>query len=277
MPMPPDPATQLPQDGLNLRPLSERDLPEIVRQLSEPCIAEWLATVARPFALSDAEALLDHARHAQDRVWVITTDTDMAGCLSVGSNLWFWTAPRCQRLGVMKTALHRALCDWFAGPALPLTATCRADNHASRALLARLGFSEKPGLRRMYFQSIARSETCVDVLMAPEQWHLLNPPRMRLGALHLRPACQQDARTLSCMVPVSLLRDRQDGDISRFIEDHRFRGGQSGLFMLEDDMRRGVGMALFRRQTPPAIHFISEDEAARHSRAVETALQTLPQ
>ena len=56
MPMLPDPATQLPQDGLNLRPLSERDLPEIVRQLSEPCIAEWLATVARPFALSDAEA-----------------------------------------------------------------------------------------------------------------------------------------------------------------------------------------------------------------------------
>lgn len=195
-----------------------------------------------------------------------------AGCLCLGAGLWYWLDPVFHGRGLMGMALGAALARWFARPAPPLIATCRTDNAASRALLARLGFGQSPRPRRMFFQGSGGSEPCFDYLMASEQWLLLNPPEHRFGALTLRPARQKDAPVLARM-----LRGRDPvwpapEALPAFIERHRVRVASAGLFVVEDATTRGIGMALLTDEAPPALRFLAQDEADHHAAALERAL-----
>ena len=259
-------------DELKLRPETESDLPEVVRQLSHECVAPWLAAVASPFGSDEAQELLNHAYHPGEHVRLIETGGALAGCICLGASLWYWLHPSFQGRGLMRSALNLALGAYFARPLPPLTATCRTDNTASIRLLTRLGFARHPGTRRMFFQAAGRSKLCQDFLMAPEQWHLLNPPRFSLGALSLRPARQRDVPTLALMRTGCREAWANPDALPEFVERHRYRGGNTGLFVAEDDDCRSIGMVLLGDATEPALYFLSEEEADLHRSIVESAL-----
>ena len=263
---------RLAAESFCLRPLAEGDLPEVMRQLSDERVAPWLAAVAQPFGLTEAQALLDHGQHPGEHLRTIEIKGTFAGCICLGAGLWYWLDPAFQGRGLMTAALRLALSEWFARPAPPLLATCRTDNAASLSLLTRLGFARFPGSRRMFFQSSGRSEPCHDLLMAPEQWHLLNPPRHALDGLSLRPARQKDVPTLALMLPGTAAPWPSAEALPGFVEQHRFRGAPSGLFVIEDDLGRSIGMALMAEGTPPALAFLSREEAGAHADTVKQAL-----
>lgn len=263
---------RLSADGLSLRPLLESDLPEIMRQLSDDGIAPWLAAVTRPFGPAQARELLEHSREPGEHLRVIETDGALSGCICLGTGLWYWLDTGFRGKGLMSAALRLALSRWFARPAPPVVATCRTDNDASRALLRRLGFARYPGTRRMFFQAAGGSRTCHDYLVTPEQWHMLNPPRLALGALCLRPARQKDAPGLARMLPGRGTAWPGSDALPGFIETHRFRGAATGLFVIEDGMRRTIGMVLFRETGPPALRYLCAAEATRHGAGLEAAL-----
>lgn len=258
--------------AVRLRPLLERDLSEIARQLSDERIAPWLAAVPQPFGPADAAALRDHAQQPREHVRILEVDGAQAGCLCVGAGLWYWLAPAFHGRGVMGKALTAALRAWFAATAPPLVATCRQDNAASRALLTGLGFARSPRPRRMFFHGSGRAETCFDYVIAPEQWHLLHPPKHRLGKLVLRPARQKDAPTLARMLPRSAAPWPTAEALPAFIERHRVRIRTIGLFIVEDDTTRSVAMALLPADAPPAFRFLSDEDAHRYADALAQAL-----
>lgn len=256
-----------------LRPLERGDLPHIVRQLSDDRIARWLAAVPQPFGPDEAEAILEHGRQPGEHLRALLVEDALAGCICLGSALWYWLDPAYWRQGLMQSALNTVMAAYFAGPAPPLLASCRTDNTASRGLLAGLGFAQCPCARRMYFQSTGTSQDCTDYLMAPEQWHLLHPPRFELGTIGLRPARQRDAALLARMLP----KGRHGPwptpeDVPQFIEANRFRGASEGLFVVEDENRRGIGMALLAASGAPSMCFLSLEDAQRHAASLTDAL-----
>lgn len=255
-----------------LRPLGEADLPEVMRQLSDERIAPWLAAVALPFGLAEAQALLDHADQSGEHVRLIESGGALAGCICLGAGLWYWLDPAFHGRGLMRVALNLALGAYFTQPAPPLTATCRTDNAASIHLLTRLGFARHPGTRRMFFQAAGQSKRCQDYLMAAEQWHLLNPPRFTQGTLSLRPARQKDIPTLALMRIGSRGIWTNSDALPEFVERHRFRGASKGLFVIEDDDRHSIGMVLMGETSTPTLLFLTEEAADRHRATVETVL-----
>ncbi|MDW3224332.1 MAG: GNAT family N-acetyltransferase [Paracoccaceae bacterium] len=264
----------LEQDGLRLRPPTQSDLPAIASQINDDRVAPWLATVTRPFDDAAARALLDHGRHPGEHLRLIERNGTRVGGVCLGRGLWFWLAPAFWGNSIMHRALTLAIGTRFQQPAPPLIATCHDENSASRALLARLGFARSPTGRRMFFHGKQSSEPCHDHLLTPEQWHLLHPPIIVVGRTRLRPARQVDAATLALMLPQARdgrgLWPEAEG-LPTFIETHRFRGPRQGLFMVEDDTLRSVGMALIQRPKP-ALRFLDDTEQARHRADAEAAL-----
>lgn len=253
---------------LRLRPLAGTDLPEIARHLNDPRVARWLAAVTQPF---DPAELLRHGAHPGENLRVIVSSDAVIGGLCLGASLWYWLAPEFWGHGHMQRALTLAIRARFARSAPPIVATCHEDNAASRALLTRLGFAPLPNTRRMFFHGTQRSEPCRDYLLAPEQWHLLHPPTFPAGRTTLRPAAQKDAPALALMLPRAGQGPWPEAEtLPGFIETHRFRGGEKGLFVIVDENRRTCGMALIGKD--PHMRFLSDEDDAKHRDAVTAAL-----
>ncbi|WP_323766066.1 GNAT family protein [Marinovum sp.] len=262
----------LTDEALTLRGIRDADLPDLARQLNAPDVARWLAAVSVPF---DAAELQAHDRHPGESVRVIALDGQAIGGLCLGSSLWYWLSPDHWGQGHMGRALRLALRSWFQKPVPPLTATCHVDNAASRALLTQLGFALSPEGRRMFFHHTRRSEPCRDYLMAPEQWHLLHPLELQTATARLRPARQRDLPALVQLLPCAGDDIWPTADtLSDFVETHRFRGAQAGLFVIVDHNRRTVGMALHRPGSP-AVRFSTEGDAERHLAGVTQCLTGL--
>lgn len=262
----------LTQNDLRLRPLTNADLPEIAAQLNDDRVAYWLAAIAPPFDTQDAQELLHHSQHPGEHLRVIEHDGDVVGGLCIGASLWYWLKPTHWGRGLMSRALKLAIAAHYARPAPPLVATCHKDNVASQALLARLGFAASPLERRMFFWARQCAEPCCDYVMAPELWHLLYPPEILAATATLRPALQGDAVTLGQMLPAHTGGPWSSPDtLLEFIETHRFRGGPDGLFVILDEHRRSIGVALITANNPNLI-FLSDQDRARHHSAVLAAL-----
>ncbi|KPP93813.1 MAG: acetyltransferase [Rhodobacteraceae bacterium HLUCCA08] len=245
-----------------LRPFRQDDLEVLRAQLGDPRVSEWLAAIAQPFDLSQAMAFMDFAADPAQKVRALEIDGVVIGGLCVGDALWYWLAPAHWGRGHMTRTLRTACADHFASPRPPLTATCREDNTASRAVLGRLGFSPCPQTRRMFFHGARTSYPCRDHVMTPEQWHLLNPPCLRGSRITLRPARQTDLPAVQRLLEGAPAggtwpRGTETG-IRGFIETHRFRGTGPALWMIENDERRTLGMALSGHGVPaircPAAH-----------------------
>ncbi|ASP22762.1 acetyltransferase (GNAT) domain protein [Antarctobacter heliothermus] len=264
----------LEQDDLTLRLPTDADLPEIARQLSDQRTARWLATVAHPVDPEQARALLIHGQHPGEAFRLIERENRVVGALCLGASLWYWLDPDHWRQGIMHRALSLAIRTRFARPAPPLIATCHEDNDASRALLARLGFAPYPVGRRMFFQGTQTAEPCRDYLLAPEQWHLLHPPEIAAGPALLRPARQTDAAALVHMLPGTGAGPWPAAEaLTAFIETHRYRGRPEGLFVIVDNNRRSIGMAL-ESHGRTALLFLSAEDETRHRTRIEASLAT---
>ncbi|MBY6141976.1 GNAT family N-acetyltransferase [Leisingera daeponensis] len=254
----------LTKGDLRLRPLTAADQTVVTGQFNDIRVARWLAAVAQPFGPEAARQLLAHGAHPGENLRIIEYQNKVAGGLCIGASLWYWLAPEFWRQGLMRRALKLAITARFANAGPPLIATCHADNTASRALLTGLGFSLCPAARRMFFHGTQTSEPCLDYVMAPEQWHLLHPLILLAGNLSLRPARQQDAPTLARMLPTTKSAHWPESEaLPGFIEEHRYRGPGQGLFVISDDNRRSVGMALLTK-TGPRLCFLSEAEDIRY-------------
>ncbi|SNS86758.1 GNAT family N-acetyltransferase [Antarctobacter heliothermus] len=262
----------LEQDDLTLRPPTDADLPEITRQLSDQRIARWLATVAQPVDPDQARTLLSHGQHPGEAFRLIERENRVVGALCLGASVWYWLDPEHWREGIMRRALKLAIRSRFAHPAPPLVATCHEDNDASRALLIRLGFAPCPVGRRMFFQGTQAAEPCRDYMLAPEQWHLLHPPEIIAGQVLLRPARQTDAATLGHMLPRAGTGPWPAAEaLPTFIETHRFRGRPEALYVIVDDNRRCIGMALSGHDHT-ALRFLSAEDETRHRARIEASL-----
>lgn len=260
------------QDDLALRLPTDADLPEITRQLSDRRIARWLAIVAQPVDPEQARALLIHGQHPGEELRLIAQENRVVGAVCIGASLWYWLDPDHWRQGIMKRALTLAIRTRFAHPAPPVVATCHEDNEASRALLTRLGFAPSPKGRRMFFHSTQAAEPCRDYLLAPEQWHLLHPPEITAGQTILRPAKQADAAALTHTLAHAGPGPWPTPDtLPAFIETHRYRGRAEGVFVIVDDNRRSIGMALLGRDGP-ALCFLTDADESRHRAGIEVSL-----
>lgn len=262
-------------DGdLRLRPITASDIPAISEQLSDLRVARWLAAVPHPFTSAAAEEVLAFGLHPGENLRMIEQAGAPLGGLCIGSSLWYWLTPDRWGEGHMRRALRMAITAHFARSAPPLIATCHVENAASRGLLGSFGFAPRPANRRMFFQSTRKAEPCKDYFLAPEQWHLLNPPEFTSGQTVLRPAQQKDTPALARMLPCARPDPWPDPEaLPAFVEKHRFRGPVRGLFVIVDDNRRTVGMALIGKDGF-SICFASPEDDARHRADAEIALSS---
>lgn len=255
------------------RAFGPADRDALAKQLGDPRVADWLAAVRQPFDADEAEEFLTFASDPEQRVFALEQDGTLIGGLCVGDVVWYWLAPAHWGQGHMTRTLHAALAERFRSPAPPLIATCREDNTASRRLLARIGFSPRPAPRRMFFHGAGRSFACRDYVLSAEQWHLLNPPRLSCpgSALTLRPARQTDlaaVQRLSEGAPHDGTWPGTDpAQVRRFLETHRFRGAGTALWIVEDDARSTLGMALCG-DTAPRTRFACKERTDRLHREV---------
>ncbi|MDK3075023.1 GNAT family N-acetyltransferase [Sedimentitalea sp. JM2-8] len=263
-------------DGdLRLRPLVREDLAPVTGHFNDARVSRWLAAVVQPFGPEAAHELLAHGAHPGENLRIVEHQGVLAGGLCLGASLWYWLAPEFWRRGLMRRALTRAVAARFTTTAPPLVATCHVDNSASRALLTGLGFSLCPAKRRMFFHGTQTSEPCRDYLLAPEQWHLLHPPCFTAGDLSLRPATQKDAPTLALMLPTTGHGPWPACEaLPGFIEEHRCRCPGQGLFVIADDNRRNIGMALLGANVPQ-LRFQSEAEDIRYRAQILHGLTTV--
>lgn len=254
----------LTEGDLRLRPLTEADLTDVTGHFNDTRVARWLAAVPRPFGSEAARDLLAHGAHPGENLRVIENHDVVVGGVCIGASLWYWLAPEFWRRGLMRRALTLAIASLFARAGPPVSATCHVENAASRALLTGLGFAPCPVKRRMFFHGPQTSEPCLDYLLAPEQWHLLHPPTIAAGNLSLRPARQKDAAMLALMLPTPASGPWPENDaLPGFIETYRYRRPGQGLFVVVDDNRRSIGMALLTA-TDQQLRFLSEAEDIRH-------------
>lgn len=231
-------------------------MPALLTQLGDPRIADWMAAIPQPFDTSQARAFLTFAEDDSQKVRAVEINGTVIGGLCVGDSLWYWLAPYYWGRGLINTVLRAALTDHFAGPASPLIATSREDNSASIAVLRRLGFSPRPETRRMFFHSAGTSLLCRDHVMTPEQWHILNPPHLRGTQFTLRPARQADLATVQRLLEGSG-RDNtwpasSERHVRRFLETHRYRGMGPALWIIENEERRALGVAISGTGVPVA-------------------------
>lgn len=235
--------------GTRLRPMRAEDVPALSEQLAAPGTAEWLAAVSLPFTAAEAAELLAFAQEPLHGVRVLERASgDLAGCIALRPSLWFWLAPAQRRQGLMRGCLGACIAACFARPAPPLLATSRADNAASLALLHRLGFSPLPAPRRMFFRSTGRAQDCTDLLLTPEQWHALHPPRIVLAAHSARPVTQKDLPAAAQILGQSragwVANPADPARLRAFIEQHRCRAPGTGLFLVEAEGRGPCGLLL---------------------------------
>lgn len=246
-----------------LRPFRKDDLDVILAQLGDPRVSEWLAAIGHPFDITQASRFLAFAADPAQKVRALEIDGVVIGGLCVGDALWYWLAPAHWGRGQMTRTLRTALADHFATPKPPLTATCREDNGASRAVLGRLGFSPYPQTRRMFFHAAQTSYACRDHVMTPEQWHILNPPCLHGPQITLRPARQTDLaavqRLLQGVPARGVWPQSTETKVRDFIETHRYRGAGPALWMIETDERRVLGIALSGVDSPEVCFSVASD------------------
>ncbi|MFV0303323.1 MAG: GNAT family N-acetyltransferase [Paracoccus sp. (in: a-proteobacteria)] len=244
-------------DDLLLRPLVQDDRQPLIDQLGDLRVAEWLAAIRHPFGAQDADEIYAMAADPLRNLRALSRNGRMVGCLSLGHGIWFWLAPEVWGQGLMTRALGAALPLYFGAKNPPLIATCRRDNAASIALLAGLGFAARQGNERRHFHAAGQGFACSTYVMTPEQWHFLHPLRIEQEGLVLRPARQSDLPLLqhilieSDRTGTAPFSDQVPDSLSAFIEDYRHRGPQQALFVIEDDIGRGLAVALLGSDAEP--------------------------
>ncbi len=135
----------------SLRPYSASDAVAVIAALQDPVLTRWLAALPVP---PDRQSGEKYLQFLGDRdVWarVLCVDGDLAGIISLGTELSFWIRPAFHGQGLGLWAVREFLHRLPDGTGT-VTACCMAQNQAAAALLRKLGFDlVGPPFRRFSF------------------------------------------------------------------------------------------------------------------------------
>ena len=122
---------------LTLRALRKSDAPEIARKIAPWGVIKWLSAPPHPYRLADARWFI--ANQGTGVNWAITTNDAFLGVIGM-PDLGYWLAQAHQGRGYM-TEAARAVVKWhFAQSEDKIVSGHMIGNHASRAVLSKLGF-----------------------------------------------------------------------------------------------------------------------------------------
>ena len=136
-------------DTLELRPIELADLADLVQLANNKKLTDVLARMPHPYTSEDGLYFInDIANGTDERVWVICKRKGpMVGVVGIArgedgqGELGYWLGEEFWGKGIGSQAIG-ALMDEFdiAVPDLELYARCLKSNHASKALLEKVGF-----------------------------------------------------------------------------------------------------------------------------------------
>ncbi|SFE23659.1 GNAT family N-acetyltransferase [Roseivivax sediminis] len=275
-------APALTTERLHLRPLYDSDAEAIARALSDPQVARWMTNVPFPYTLEDARQFLSLERGSSTwKVWAICPGAGaLAGVIGLEDEFGYWLGRDHWGRGYMSEAA-RAVVDWhFRHPgAEPLISGHFEGNNRSGRVLRKLGFS-------YYGRPVAKETrsfgtvTLHRMLLAPEQWHALNPVHLRSKRLLLRPLWPDDAAALAriggdpAVAPMMLSMSVPwpETEARKWIEGGRWRGTPQFRFAIEDTEGRLIGsVGLAQGAT---LHYMLSADVAGQGYATE-AVRTL--
>ncbi len=150
-------------ERLALRPLRASDAGPITLHASDPRLARMTALIPHPYPPGAAEAFIEAtlAGRRGEEVWVIDATPiggeELVGLVSYrprGDELGYWVGPAYWNSGYASEAVGAVVAHLFGARGIAaLSAPVFADNAASAAVLAKLGFAVA-GETRLY--SVAR-------------------------------------------------------------------------------------------------------------------------
>jgi len=151
----PDPPLR--DDTVVLRPMSDADVPEIVRCCNDPLVPRFIPVIPVPYTRSDAHEYLERSRTRDDELNLAISDAGggLSGAIGFSikadpgvAEIGYWLAPEARGRGLATRAL-RLLSAWTLRETgiARLQLQTDIDNLASQAVATRAGFTREAVLR----------------------------------------------------------------------------------------------------------------------------------
>ncbi len=142
-------------ERLTLRPVVASDAAAIAAGINNWDVVKWLSVVPYPYSLDDAHQFVTDIVPKADAVWAID-DGELAGIISLDTELGYWLAEDRWGRGYMTEAGHAVIAWHFADPdAGDIPSGYFVANARSGRVLSKLGF-ECGEVRPLY--CVARGE-----------------------------------------------------------------------------------------------------------------------
>lgn len=173
-------------DRLSIRPFHADHTAPLATALADTRITRFMPGLPTPYQEADARNFVSAVLNHGTRDWSVWRDNDLIGGLSLNDELGFWLHPNHWGQGLGFEMCHALLSRWFSRPeAFALHSSHDPRNTSSARLQARLGFAPRA----------PQSDGFTQTMLAPEQWHLLNPwvietDRLRIAPLETRHAAE---------------------------------------------------------------------------------------
>ena len=124
---------------LTLRALRKSDAPDVARKIAPWGVIKWLSAPPHPYRLADAHWFIENQGDGVN--WAITTNDAFLGVICMPA-LGFWLAEAHQGRGYMTEAARAVLKRHFGQSSDTVLTGHMVGNHASRAVLLKLGFAD---------------------------------------------------------------------------------------------------------------------------------------
>ena len=155
---------------LILRDFVHSDAPEIAAALNDMETCRGLTMVPCPYTMADAEAFL--AKPDKDARAVCTLDDQLIGVVGNGAQFGYWFAKAQWGKGYASEATQAVVADHFAHSDADLLSGYVSDNHASAAVLRKLGF-EITGDKMLHIRSRNKEVPSKSVVLTKSRWETM--------------------------------------------------------------------------------------------------------
>ena len=155
---------------LHLRPFVPGDAPAIVAHLDDMETCRGLTLVPCPYTRADAEAFI--ATSFPDALAICLHDDTLIGAMGLGKQLGYWIGKPFWGKGYATEAARPVLGAHFAVSCDPVISGYVADNHASGAVLRKLGF-RVTGNKMLHIKSRNVEIPAKSVALSKPEWEVL--------------------------------------------------------------------------------------------------------
>ncbi len=159
-------------DRLILRPLHKDDGDEIVKLLNDYEVSRWLTVVPYPYTYADFEWFLNHlSKTSPLHGLAITQDDKLLGVIGLKPTLGYWLGRQFHGRGIM-TEAAKALVGWHFDHhnSDHIRSGYFDGNHASKAVLHKLGFHETGVITQDHCVSQNKDVPLIQVHLDPANW-----------------------------------------------------------------------------------------------------------